>query len=158
MNKKLPLFGVGPIYIGIIFLITAGSIYLSVKGIIPALTFKFLKIPFIIIGVILILLGTYIWYLGAIKSKLDENIRSDKLVTDGIYAYTRNPIYTAFIFIFTGIIIIFNNIYLFVLPFIYYALLTIFMINTEEKWLKEKYGKEYEDYCKKVSRCFTIKK
>ena len=158
MNKKLPLFGVGPVYIFIIFLMTMISIFLSLKGIIPNLSFNLLKIPFIIIGIVLILLGAYIWYLGAIKSKLDDNIKKDKLVTNGIYSYTRNPIYVAFIFVFTGIIFIFNNVYLFVLPFLYYILLTLLMINTEEKWLKEKYGDEYEKYCKKVNRCLPIKK
>ena len=24
----------------------------------------------------------------------------------------------------------------------------------EEKWLRDMYGKEYEDYCKRVNRCW----
>jgi len=32
------------------------------------------------------------------------------------------------------------------------------MINTEEKWLKDLYGKEYIDYCKEVNRCIPIRK
>ena len=157
-NKHLPLFGIGPIYVGIILFLTIIFSILSLKRIIPYNQLSFLKIPFIIIGVLLIILGIYIWIQGAIKSKIDDNILKNKLVTTGIYSYTRNPLYTAFILIFTGILFIMNNLWLLILPFIYWLLLTIFMINTEEKWLRQLYGKEYEDYCKKVNRCIPVKK
>ncbi len=157
-NKHLPLYGIGPIYVGIILIMTILFSILSFKRIIPYFQFNILKILFIIIGILLIILGIYIWYQGAIKSKLDDNIIKNKLVTTGIYSYTRNPLYTAFIFIFAGILFIMNNLYLLVLPIIYWLLLTILMINTEEKWLKELYGKEYIDYCKRVNRCIPIKK
>jgi len=157
-NKKhLPLFGVGPIYVGLILILTIVFIILSVKEIIPYYQLSFLRIPFIIIGVLLIILGIYIWIQGAIKSKIDDNILKNKLVTTGIYSYTRNPLYTSFIFIFTGILFIMNNLWLLILPFIYWLLLTIFMINTEEKWLLNLYGKEYKDYCERVNRCIPIK-
>lgn len=51
-----------------------------------------------------------------------------------------------------------NNLYLLILPFLYWILLTVFMINTEEKWLLKVYGEEYKNYCKKVNRCIPIKK
>ncbi len=157
-NKHLPLYGIGPIYVGIILIMTILFSILSFKRIIPYFQFNILKILFIIIGILLIILGIYIWYQGAIKSKLDDNIIKNKLVTTGIYSYTRNPLYTAFIFIFAGILFIMNNLYLLVLPIIYWLLLTILMINTEEKWLKGLYGKEYIDYCKRVNRCIPIKR
>lgn len=157
-NEHLPIYGIGPIYVGIIFIITIIFSILSYKNIILNFQLDFLKIPFVIIGVAVILLGIYMWIQGALKSKIDENILENKLVTTGIYSYTRNPLYTAFIFIFTGILFIMNNLYLLILPFIYWALLTVFMINTEEKWLLKVYGREYQQYCKKVNRCIPIKK
>jgi len=33
--------------------------------------------------------------------------------------------------------------------------MTIFLIYTEEKWLKDLYGQEYIEYCKKVNRCIS---
>ena len=157
-KEHLPIYGVGPIYVGIILILTAIFSLLSYKRIIPYYQFSILKIPFIIIGGILIILGTYIWIQGAFKSKIDDNIINNKLVITGIYSYTRNPLYTAFIFVFTGILFIMNNLYLLILPLIYWLLLTIFMINTEEKWLKDLYGREYIDYCKKVNRCIPIRR
>ena len=38
-------------------------------------------------------------------------------------------------------------------PIICCGYMTIFLKNTEEKWLSELYGQEYLDYCKKVNRC-----
>ena len=157
-KEHLPIYGVGPIYVGIILILTTIFSLLSYKRIIPYYQFSILNIPFIIIGGILIIIGIYIWIQGAFKSKIDDNIINNKLVTTGIYSYTRNPLYTAFIFVFTGILFIMNNLYLLILPFIYWLLLTIFMINTEEKWLKDLYGKEYIDYCKKVNRCIPIRR
>ena len=51
-----------------------------------------------------------------------------------------------------------NNLYLLIMPFVYWILLTIMMINTEEKWLRKKYGEEYTNYCKRVNRCIPIKR
>lgn len=32
------------------------------------------------------------------------------------------------------------------------------MMLTEEKWLQKEFGKEYEEYKKRVNRCIPIKK
>ena len=98
------------------------------------------------------------WYKAVIKDKVDKYISKGKLLTTGIYGYTRNPIYSAFTCLTLGIILIANNYYLLVLPFLYWEFLTLLMILTEEKWLKEEFGHEYEEYKKKVNRCIPIKK
>lgn len=117
-----------------------------------------LMIPLIIIGILFILFGIYLWVNAVIVCKLDDNIRSNKLVTTGVYAYVRNPIYSAVLLVCTGAIIIANNLYLLVLPVIYWAFLTVLMKNTEEKWLLNMYGDEYINYCKKVNRCIPFKR
>ena len=93
------------------------------------------------------------WISAITISKIDYGIKNNKLVTTGIYAYVRNPIYSAFLFICTGIILFENNLYLLILPIFYWFFLTVLMKKTEEKWLINMYGKEYEDYCRKVNRC-----
>ena len=79
-------------------------------------------------------------------------------MTTGIYSYTRNPIYSAFTILSLGLILIANNYFLLILPVLYYLFLTVLMILTEEKWLKEVFGSEYEEYKKKVNRIIPIKK
>ncbi len=158
MNKKhLPMYGVGPLYVATILVITIIGIILSHLNYIPY-SIKEIKFPLIIIGIILIILSGYMWYRSVIKDKVDKFIEKGKLLTTGIYSYTRNPIYSAFTILSLGMILIENNYYLLILPFIYWLFLTILMILTEEKWLQEEFGKEYEEYKKRVNRCIPIKK
>ncbi|MDE5782270.1 MAG: hypothetical protein K2I03_12475 [Lachnospiraceae bacterium] len=53
----------------------------------------------------------------------------------------------------TGAVLIANNIILLIVPVICWLYMTLFLIRTEEKWLKELYGQEYVSYCKNVNRC-----
>ena len=115
--------------------------------------FEVLTIPFYIIGSLLILYGIVLWILAVIHSKIDKNIEENRLVTTGIYRYCRNPIYIAFVFIFTGALLFTCNLFLFILPPIYYIYLTILMKHTEEKWLKEKFKYEYLSYMRETNRC-----
>lgn len=115
----------------------------------------FLKIVFYILGGILIVSGIAMWLFAVVIGKVDKDIENGKLKTTGIYAVVRNPIYSAFLLIFTGILLFFTNLYLLVLPVLYYIYMNLLMIGTEERWLKEKFGEEYVLYCKKVNRCLT---
>lgn len=157
-NKTLPMYGVGPIYAGIIMIITIVFSVLSHFDYIPFYNIDAFRIPLLVLGIILIVLSIYMWYVSVVKDKVDKYISEGKLVTTGIYSYTRNPIYSAFTLLSVGILLIVNNYYLLVLPFVYWLFLTILMKNTEEKWLEDKFGKEYLDYKKKVNRCIPIKR
>ncbi len=108
---------------------------------------------FYVLGVILIASGIVMWLFAVVIGKVDKDIESGKLKTTGIYAVVRNPIYSVFLFVFTGILLFFTNLCLLSLPVLYYIYMTVLMICTEEKWLKEKFGAEYVSYCKKVNRC-----
>ena len=153
-NKEhLPLMGVGPVYVMSIIALTVIGIVLSVVDILNIGKYDVLKIPFAILGVLLIALGVFMWLSANFASKLDDNIKSNKLVTTGIYAWVRNPIYSAFLLMCTGAILIANNIILLLLPLLYWIFMTVLMKNTEEKWLQELYGQEYTEYCQRVNRC-----
>ena len=54
----------------------------------------------------------------------------------------------------TGVILIAGNPWFFPLPLLYWLFMTVLMQATEEKWLRNLYGKEYEDYCRRVNRCW----
>jgi protein-S-isoprenylcysteine O-methyltransferase Ste14 len=74
-----------------------------------------------------------------------------KLVTFGLYRYSRNPQYVGAILFFSGLILLFNSFYAFVIATIgnLWFLLSPFI---EEPWLREQYKTEYIEYCKQVSR------
>lgn len=147
------MYGVGPIYVGVIIAATAAAVIaghydLFEKGIISAL-----KIPFMVVGILFVALGICLW-LGAIfHSEIDSGITENRLVTSGVYALCRNPIYTAFMFLCTGALFISRNLFFLPLFFFYWLFMTVLMKNTEEKWLLELFGKEYADYRKRVNRC-----
>lgn len=150
-KAHLPVYGVGPVYGAGIILITVAAAALSFAKLIPVFQYAALKIPFTVIGILTALIGFFVWYQAAFR--IDKYIISNQLCTDGIYAAVRNPCYSGIMLMCTGGLFAANNLYLLLLPFIYWAAMTILMKNTEEKWLFELYGQEYTDYCKKVNRC-----
>lgn len=70
-----------------------------------------------------------------------------------LYGVVRNPVYGGVLLICSGIVFMFNNLLLLIVPLVCWIYVTVFLITTEEKWLKDLYGQEYIDYCKKVNRC-----
>lgn len=160
-NKKhLPIIGVGPLYGSVIIGITIIGIILSTVGFLDVGKFEVIKIPFVIIGIALIVLGVFFWMGAIFWSKVDKHIMSNTLAQTGVYAYVRNPIYSAFMMFCTGALLFANNVCLLVLPFLFWIFLTVLMKHTEEKWLLDLHGEEYLDYCRRVNRCipwFTCK-
>lgn len=150
-EKHLPIFGVGPYLISSIAFITLFSLALDYLKIIPLYSINPIKPIFVILGTIFIIIGIVFWLLAVIKSRIDKSIRNNDLITTGIYGCVRHPIYAAFLYILTGIIVIYGNILLFILPLIFWAFLTITMKKTEETWLIDLYGDDYINYSKKVN-------
>ena len=153
MKKQMSVYGSGPLYVSIIVGITLIVLYLEHTGVINRFVISGLETELKIIGRIIMLASGLMWIKSAFKSKLQESVKENKLVTTGVYAYVRNPIYTAITFFIGGILIFNGNMYLLLLMPVYWAIMTVLMKYTEEKWLRELYGQEYEDYCEKVNRC-----
>lgn len=151
-ENHLPTFGVGPYLVSIIGILTITSFIFSYSYIIPVYKISELNMVFLIFGTILIISGIFFWIQAVLISKIDREVENDKLVTTGIYSYVRHPIYASFFYIATGLILISQNIILFILPVIFWAFLTVAMIKTEDKWLTNKFGEDYTDYSKKVNR------
>lgn len=155
MKKKehLPFFGVGPIIVAFQIAVTLVGIVLSYMGYLDFGKVDLLNIPFKIMGIALIIFGGYLYLSANLKSKLFDNITENKLVTTGVYSMVRNPIYSGFLLICTGAVCIANNLVLFAAPVLDWFFMTIVLKLTEEKWLKNLYGDEYVQYCKRVNRC-----
>jgi protein-S-isoprenylcysteine O-methyltransferase Ste14 len=81
---------------------------------------------------------------------IDEKT-NEKLITNGTFSVSRNPIYLAFITFFIGIFFSYPNI----LSSVFLVLITMTIhrqIVREEKFLKSHYGNDYEEYCSRVRR------
>ena len=158
MKKKedhLPVYGPGPLFGGILSVLTV-SAYLMRKA--AFFSAGYLDGPwrtvFAAAGIICILSGAALWIYAVPVSGIDDGIMNNHLVTTGAYALVRNPIYSAIMIACTGVLLTAGNLYFLALPFVYWILLTILVKNTEETWLRELYGREYEDYCRRVNRCW----
>ena len=156
-KDHLPILGVGPLYVITIVLITIISIIFSATRFIPVITFTNMRWIFILIGILCFAIGITLWLRAVIIDKLDTHIIKNELVTTGVYAYVRNPVYSAFMFVCTGVLLIYGNLVLLLLPIIYWVFMTVLMKSTEEKWLEDLYGQEYIQYLQRVNRCIPWK-
>lgn len=75
-----------------------------------------------------------------------------KLVTDGIFAYSRNPAFLGFDLVYIGIVLMFFNWGLFLLSAFAAMMLHLQIVNGEEDFLLAAFGDEYLAYRKKVNR------
>ena len=152
-SQKLPLFGIGPCLV----------LTMAIVNIIGVILFGYVLnvgtlegiwvIVFRLIGVMLIFIGISVWFIGAVKSDMDDSITENRLQTKGIYSIVRNPMYSGWWMAFSGIILMWHNAWMLVLPLINWLIMTVVLINTEEKWLTDLYGDEYIAYKKNVNRC-----
>ena len=76
----------------------------------------------------------------------------NKLITSGIYKYSRNPMYLGLLMIIISTSIFYLNIFSISTPFFFYFWINRFQIKREEIFLTEKFGKEYLSYKKKTRR------
>jgi protein-S-isoprenylcysteine O-methyltransferase Ste14 len=74
------------------------------------------------------------------------------LVTSGVYARSRNPIYLAFVIALVGIGMLFNSDWLFVLLIPFVLIIHFGVIRREEEYLLARFGAPYADYMKRVPR------
>ncbi|MBQ4870430.1 isoprenylcysteine carboxylmethyltransferase family protein [Priestia megaterium] len=108
------------------------------------------------IGVVLCTMGLVLFSLSIIsfgesfRVGIDEE-KPGELITTGVFAISRNPIYTAFGFVLIGTFLILPN---WILLLYVFAGVWLFnrQVQLEEKSLKKIYGEEYEVYCKKVRK------
>ena len=93
---------------------------------------------------------TLITFGNSFRIGIDEKT-NNKLITTGTFAISRNPVFLTFIVFFLGVFLTYSN----MITLLFLLLLMMMahrQILREEKFLKNHYGKEYEDYCTKVRR------
>ncbi|MFH1516133.1 MAG: methyltransferase [bacterium] len=107
------------------------------------------SIHFLIVGSIFFLFGVLIRVLAA-----GTLVKAEKLVTGGIYQMTRNPLYLGSLFLGLGLTIMSAQPLLILLYFIIFFPIYNKMIDIEESFLSGAFGKDFDDYKKKVPKLF----
>jgi len=99
---------------------------------------------------LLLMLWSLISFRQSFRIGIDMD-RPDSLITDGAFAFSRNPIYLAFAIILTGQFLIFSNwislIYIGAATWLFHR-----QVLREEEYLGRHYGHAYADYCNRVRR------
>lgn len=132
--------------------------YTPLVFIVPMLLYARPTIITMLIGAIFVALGEAIRFWGVSyagsETRTTGNIGGSNLVTQGPFAYVRNPLYIGNILMYFGISIMSNSLFPFlqIISFLYFAFQYYFIITEEEGFLREKFKEKYEDYCKSVNR------
>lgn len=74
------------------------------------------------------------------------------LQTTGIYAISRNPMYLALVALYCGLAVLAGSIWTFLVLPVLIAVIQIYVIRREERYLAEAFGDQYDDYRRKVRR------
>tara|TARA_B100000965_G_scaffold262678_1_gene221632 strand:+ start:1684 stop:2349 length:666 start_codon:yes stop_codon:yes gene_type:complete len=79
---------------------------------------------------------------------------SNLIITDGIYRYTRNPMYLGLLILQVGLGMILSMTHIVFFTFLTYVLFRYGVIKKEEYYLEKKFGSTYLDYKNKTRRWF----
>ncbi len=97
-----------------------------------------------------LLLGSLVSFGRSFRVGIDTD-HPDRLVTSGVFALSRNPIYVAFWLVLAGQFLVFPNWLL--LAYFFAALWLIHrQVLLEERFLGDRYGREYSEYRRRVRR------
>lgn len=99
---------------------------------------------------LLVLLASLISFGRSFRVGIDVD-RPDELVTTGLFAYSRNPIYVGLFVVLVGQFLVFPNwvplVYLFAGSWLFHR-----QVLREEEFMRRHYGEEYWEYCRRVRR------
>ena len=112
-----------------------------------------------LVSIIIFLIGVFILIVPVskfIKSKTTVNPikfkKVNKLITSGIYKYSRNPMYLGFLMIVISTSIYYLNIFSIITPIFFYFWINRFQIKREEIFLNKKFGQKYITYKSKTRK------
>jgi protein-S-isoprenylcysteine O-methyltransferase Ste14 len=108
------------------------------------------------LGTIFCLAGLLLLFLSLVsfgksfRVGIDQD-RPDRLVTTGVFAFSRNPIYVAFAFVLLGQFLLFSNwillLYLLAATWLFHR-----QVRREEEFMSAHYDQQYSEYCRRVRR------
>ena len=108
------------------------------------------------LALVVVLLGLIVGFLALLENKLDNfnilpDIKEDgELVTTGIYAYIRHPMYSSVLLLMGGVTTFYPYMYEFVLYAILVVVLLLKLFYEESLWHKE--DEAYKEYSKTTKR------
>jgi protein-S-isoprenylcysteine O-methyltransferase Ste14 len=142
-------FPIPPVIV-LVSLLTMLLIYFVLPG------FTIIPYPYDLTGIIIAFWGFIImgksWELFQ-KYQLDLGYnKPEKIITEGIYSRTRNPMYVGMFMLLLGFGVSFGNLFTTLEPLVFLLILNFYHIPKEEALMKETFGETYLRYCHSVKR------
>lgn len=109
-----------------------------------------LATPLLFAGVVIVLYSAKLFQRA--ETKIQPWKTTSRIVQTGVYKYSRNPIYLAFLLFGLGVAFAFDSWWMVLSLFPVFFFLTNYVIKKEERYLEEKFGTEYVNYKSRVSR------
>lgn len=114
-------------------------------------------VPFNRVGMVLIVAGFLIAnHHARMFRRVGTNINTfgppGKLVTEGLFARSRNPMYLGMLVILIGVASLLGSIAPWLGPIAFFAIAGGFYIPIEEKAMVERFGEQYAEYRRRVPR------
>jgi protein-S-isoprenylcysteine O-methyltransferase Ste14 len=113
--------------------------------------------PCTLYGLVPLAIGLFLTFAGGYQfKKMKTNTSPLKpptiLVTDGIYRYSRNPMYLGLVLALLGVWTLWGSLSPLAAVIAFILIIDRWQIPSEEKMLKDKFGSEYENYKSKTRR------
>lgn len=148
-HPRVSRWGIGPLWT-VLSLAYGLGIYLVDRRCFPDLEMIW---PPVSVGwsMALLLLGAGIVIYVAALRRLREALRQGRLATEGVYAWMRHPVYSAFImFIVPAVVLVVRSVLALTVPVAMYILFRI-LIRREETPLAERFGEQYRQWRRRTN-------
>ena len=144
---------IGEVVFGIPFLVSI-AIHFLVPFSLPQGIFRQALIP---VGIVLILIGIRLIALArrefaSFSQPTDPGQLTSRIVTTGMFAISRNPLYLGAVIVFLGLALALNMLWALVTLLLSIILCHYVLIVPEERYLAAKFGEEYKEYTASVHR------
>jgi protein-S-isoprenylcysteine O-methyltransferase Ste14 len=132
--------------------------YTPIPFVVVMLIFAYPNIWSLILGFLITVSGELIRLWGVSwagsETRTTGNVGGTYLIVSGPFAHLRNPLYLGNILMYTGLGIMSFALFpwLQIAGFVFFSLQYYMIVQEEEKYLEQTFGKEYDDYKKNVPR------
>lgn len=110
------------------------------------------------IGFCIVVAGEFIRFWGVSivgsETRTTGSVGGTYLITNGPFSYVRNPLYVGNMLVYAGVGVMSMALFpwLFIIALIWFYIQYHMIVTSEEEYLAERFGQDYEEYRKKVRR------
>ena len=114
-------------------------------------------VAIVVAGTLIVLAGqalraSVIGYAYVKRGGKDRKVYAETLVTEGLFNHSRNPLYVGNVLILLGLLVAYGSPVAFAIGTAFYLYMYLAITLAEERYLREKFGPDYDAYTARVNR------